>query len=1023
MLSNFQFSMKKEQFLFWRNAPHAWLLSVLIFLVMASIVFMLVARHWGHSWVYLWDVQASSQIQNSPLISFEKGILPFQMQVPVYFLQYEYIAQDLHIPLWASKAWVIGIFLGFSVLISAVTSFKRLYFLLSTTLAILFLVSLRMDLIGIWGLYSKWLFSGLAIFLYVGLAYYFHTFGKNIGFGKKILANLLISCIFLTLIFTKSEQQIPSAYLAGYGMIFPFLLTLTTIFLVATEIPFTFASFTSTLGNKQRLEFKSFHIVMLFYIGNLVLLYLKNTKMLVLDIFYIDDLYLLAASLILGIWGTRYNPLFQSVVTSSVRTWVYATMALIAALTIAYLHAVANEAAIAALEDFVVYAHLGFGAVIWIYTTFNFKNATPPDSNNTSFVAEFYGNQEQKSIPFYIARGLGFLVMGIFIFKENSFPIKQSFAAYYNGLGDVYLLHYNEFNHRIADAYYSEALTNDEINHRLWFSRAALTAQKPQARPEEIAERINQLQKATLRDAIPQDYALIAQEFAKSGQDLLANLEFREGFEHFPKSPQLANNISLIYARNKVLDSALYYFKTYEKYASNESEKDINFLALLLQKPFIPRDSVERFLKKGGDAAYEANRLAILHLYNKPVQEEFKLDFARKSQEDTSALDIIQASYLHNFLLTSQKQDTLALHITKKLASTQANASFLEFLKLAQQSFWFKNKDQQSAIENSRFLAYLSPKRYLMPFGQHLLLLNQPEQAAMQFAGLANTPSYYSTLDVFYHLGATLAEKGSLSESEKLWQRVAQDSSNAQRSRYAQKMIRIIQADSQKWETYDDTTRFGLIYYHKNLPKEVKNKISLSIQNPDLKVKAFAHLIHLYLDENQTEQADSLFQKLDKNLVVTLSAQTELNAAYLKLCYQKQDWQSLQKVVANIPLSFAQEYLRTFYQALLAEDNRQKEALFRKALQGNPFDLSLYSAVIRFYNEQKKDKETAYNWAVQAIRFQENDARAWKIYIQQCLEANYLDFAEQGLLKLQELAPEDYRRFQTIYEKQKALSN
>jgi hypothetical protein len=108
---------------------------------------------------------------------------------------------------------------------------------------------------------------------------------------------------------------------------------------------------------------------------------------------------------------------------------------------------------------------------------------------------------------------------------------------------------------------------------------------------------------------------------------------------------------------------------------------------------------------------------------------------------------------------------------------------------------------------------------------------------------------------------------------------------------------------------------------------------------------------------------------------------------------------------------------------LLAEDDRQKEALFRKALQGNPFDLSLYSAVIRFYNEQKKDKETAYNWAVQAIRFQENDARAWKIYIQQCLEANYLDFAEQGLLKLQELAPEDYRRFQTIYEKQKALSN
>ncbi|MCU0440297.1 MAG: hypothetical protein MUC49_20600 [Raineya sp.] len=1012
--------MKKEQFLFWRNQPQSILLSIFLSIALGAIIWMLIARHFGISWVYLWESQTTNGFQNVLLDSFENGILPFKLQIPVYFIQYEYLAKDLNIPLWASKLWTLGCLIGFSIMITCMSYFKRIYFLLSSTIAIIFIISLRIDLIGIGGVYSKWLFGGVFILLYIGLAYYYHTFGKDVAFWKKLTSNLAISAILGVLVFFMSKEKFPTIYLTGYGILIPFLITLTTIFLVASEIPFFFASLTTSQKLTGKPNFLNFHVVMLFYVGNLILLYLKNTKILTLDIFYIDDFYLLATSLILGVWGTRHNPLFQNVVPKSMHTWVFTAMIIIAASSIAYFNSVMNDAGIAALEDFIVYSHIGFGIVFWAYTVFNLKNETLADKQ--TFATIFYESQENKTIPLYIARGLGFLIMGVFIFKENSFPIKQSFAAYYNSLGDVYLMHYNELNHQIADVYYREALVNDEINHRLWYSRASLIGLKQKPKSEEIAERINHLQKATLRDGIPQDYALIAQEFAKSGQSLLANMEFKEGLEKFPKSAPLANNIALLYAQNKVLDSALHYLKKSEKYTDNPKEIETNLLSILIQKPFIAADSLDSFLNKNGDVAYEANRLALLGVYGKSDKTPFKLNFARKSITDTTLLDILQASYLHNYLLVSNHTDTTAFYITKKLANTSTNNTLIDFLKIAQQGYFFKQQNQQANIEHSRYLSYLSPARYQMQFGQNLLYLGESAQAIEQFTNLSNILSYNSIPDIFYHRAAALTEAGNLIDAEKIWQQVASDSSNLKRQYYAQKMLAILKAEVNNWKTYDDTTRFGILYY-KRPEIGIQKEIAATIQNSDLKVKAYAYTINTLLEANKTQEADDFFQKLDKNVQVTLSTQSELNKVYLALCYKKQDFSVLASIIEKIPLIARHEHYRNFYKAILTESKniKQAENLYSKALQGNPFDLLFYPDFIRFYNEKKKNKEAGYNLAVQAIRFQESSPMAWKMYIIQSLELNYIGFAEEGLEKLRELSFEDYEKYKTIYEKKKAL--
>ncbi|MFN3316999.1 MAG: tetratricopeptide repeat protein, partial [Raineya sp.] len=336
--------------------------------------------------------------------------------------------------------------------------------------------------------------------------------------------------IWVVLVLSSAEQANPAVYLVGFGVVLPALLCITTIFLVATEIPFFFASLTATHTITGKLNFKSFHLIMLFYVGNLFLLYLKNTKVLVLDIFYIDDFYMLATALILGLWGVRHNPLFQMLIPERIRTFVYVALAMNVAITSAYLHIIANEAAMAALEDFVVYSFLGFGIVFWIYTIVNFRGDQSKYSK-FPFANIFYEFQQDKVIPWYLARGMGFFVIGLLIYKENAFVLKQSIAAYWGGVADAYLVHYNTTNAYLANDYYEQALAYDPLNHRFWYAKATLLSKKGNLTDQEISSKITMFELASERDPQPQDYAHIAQAFLEADQEILANLEYKEALQ------------------------------------------------------------------------------------------------------------------------------------------------------------------------------------------------------------------------------------------------------------------------------------------------------------------------------------------------------------------------------------------------------------------------------------------------------------------------------------------------------------
>lgn len=1011
--------MRKQNIIFWKNTSFAGLFSGLLVVALVGIVSMLISRHLGHAWVYRWETAGKLQQKDIVLDVFEKGIFEIVLDAPVYFTHYQYNPAWLEIPLWASKTWLIALALVASLLGAAIAGFRRVYFLGASTLLILLIISLRTDLIGLGGLYSKWITNSLLIVIFVGLNYYFHTFGKNISFLKRWLIHLILWAILVALVFFASKEKAPSVFLAGYGMAIPAMLCVATIFLVATELPFFFASLTATHTLTGKINFKSFHLIMFFYVGNLLLLYLKNTKVLVLDILYIDDFYILATALILGIWGTRHNPLFQLLVPESIRSWVYVALLINASVVIAYFHAIANEAAIAALEDFVVYSFLGFGVISWLYVLVNFRGDQSKHSK-TPFAQLFYEFQAEKTIPFYLARGMGFFVMGLLIYKENALTLKQSIAAYYGGLADAYLIHQNTNNFYLANSYYEQALSYDQLNHRFWYARASLLNQRNNATPEDIASKINMLELASERDPQPQDYAHIAEAFLSTEQEILAIMEYKEALQKFPQNPYLNSNLAMLLAKENAMDSALYHFQKSNELLPNKNEADANFLSMLIRKPVIPPDSLRQYLRNDGDRFYEINRLALLAVYQQFNQEPFRVDFARKNLNDTTTLGQVQAAYLYNYLAASTPKDTNALYVSKKLLNTQSNLLYSEWLNLARKIYFFRNHLHQQGIETARFLNYISSAEYQFLYAKYLLYLGENEKAAQELNTLkSNAFSSYPLQEVLYHLAIAYSESQNESVAQEIWQKIAKEGTS-ERAQTAQKMLDLYEYNPEKWQEANDTLRFGLVRYRKGKLNE-QISIAKSIKNPDLKVKAMSFLMEKMLANAETEKAENLFMSLPQDIETSLEAQSELNVAYLKLLYQKNDKKRTAEIINQLPLSKRFEPYRFFFQAWIMEESKTAEAklMYQKAIEGNPFNLYFYPALIALENKTGKPQEKAFDWAVQATQFKNEDANAWIIYFKQCLAAEFFDFIPSVLEKIKELAPETYPTYKAIFEEKK----
>ncbi|MFN3316071.1 MAG: tetratricopeptide repeat protein [Raineya sp.] len=407
-------------------------------------------------------------------------------------------------------------------------------------------------------------------------------------------------------------------------------------------------------------------------------------------------------------------------------------------------------------------------------------------------------------------------------------------------------------------------------------------------------------------------------------------------------------------------------------------------------------------------------------VYQKFNQEPFNIGFARKNINDTTTLGQVQAAYLYNYLMASTPQDTMALHLSQKLLNTKANLAFSEWLNLSRKGFFFRNYLHQQGIETARHLNFISASDYKFLYAKYLLYLGESQKAATEFEMLkTNAFTPYALQDILYHLAIAHSESRNESKAKETWQKVL-ESGSTEKVKIAQKMIDIYKFEPQDWQKADDTIRFGLVYYRKtDLNDQIQ--IAKNIKNPDLKIKAVSHLMERLLESQEIQKAENLFNELPQDIETSLEVQAELNIAYLKLMYQKNDKKRVAEIIEKLPLSKRFESYRYFFRAWIAEESQAQEALkmYRKAIQANPFNLFFYSPTINLENKLGKPQEKGFDWAMQAIQFKDEAVEAWIIYFNQCLQAGFLDFVPSVLDKIKELNPNIYPKYQAIFQQNK----
>src|SRR5688572_24548442 len=378
--------------------------------------------------------------------SFQVG--NFELSIPIEsYLTFEYFnGSGLEPNTFVSYAFVLLLTLAAVVLLTVITTFERFWYFVGTGLFILFIVSLRLDVLKLFGLTGQWATIG-TLSIYVLISFYFNSLRSSTGFTIRLVTFLLLTVVFGILIYLFSGVVYPFLYLSVSGYVAGMILSVIFMIMIAHEILASFIYLTSQ-GTTSTKNLRHFSIISAIYIANLILTYMHEAGVIKWNFLYINLYLLLSVSVILSLWGYQQREkLYQNITRfNPFGAYFIGCMAIITFSTIAMLLGTANDPALKVIRDFIIFTHLGFGIIFLMYVFSNFILMMADDVNVYKIL------YTPNRMPYFTYRFAGLITMLAFVFYSNWHEyVYHSTSGFYNALGDLY----QKLEKRgLAEAYY-----------------------------------------------------------------------------------------------------------------------------------------------------------------------------------------------------------------------------------------------------------------------------------------------------------------------------------------------------------------------------------------------------------------------------------------------------------------------------------------------------------------------------------------------------------------------------------------
>ncbi|GAB4001146.1 hypothetical protein GCM10028807_56560 [Spirosoma daeguense] len=995
---------------FWNQWRRPYRLAYLISFSLFIISLLLFAIAWlrGLGNVVDWDVL--SELNDVPVIfhMFSDGLLDYAVNGKAYAVSEQFIAGAMQVQPEMATALLAGICIAFVLIISALTRFDRVRYLVGMGLLILGLAFFRWEMLEVPGLGGNYVFL-LLTFLFGSVSYYFHAFRSDLPILNRIGVFGALTGLVAIGLGSLATVTFPALMLASYGM--PVLLVISAgfIFFISIEIIAGLVWLTSVgretssptqITPKRVLGINNLLFVSGLYFVNLVLIWLKNTKSIDWDILSISPFVIYLISVSLGIWGFRR--LIQQQDTVSFRdsgAFLYAGLAMLTTLTIGYAFVTANDPIIELFEDIVVDTHLVMGVFFLAYVLINFW---PVYKQNLPVYRVLYKPKRLELSLFRVAAVFGVVV---FMVVGSDITFRQSVAGYYNGIGDYYVADNQVAS---ANAFYQLALEREFQNHKSNYAMASLAmAQNNQP----VAAFY--YKQALLKQPQAQDYVGLSQAYLQSNLFFEAIKALQKGIRDFPKSGELQNNLGYLYARTSVADSAFYYFKSAASKSGRSEVPEANLLSLYARNPrILQADST--LAKSAGESSYEsyqANALALRLVAQVDTTQPRQPSWLTGKQA-TEGLSVGRFASLYNYALATKQTDTTLAATLQKMAGMPVNQDFTDELLLARATAEYKNHNHAVAFGLLHQLtegesSSANPQNgaaYRSITGLWMIEQGLYRKAAETFGYNTDTTSIYYRAIAF-----TKAYDPIIAQS--LWETASKGDPAVAAIKQVYYQERKPQTDFEKafYATYriDDPNRGA--YWE-------------TIQDPSLKTIAGAALTNDFLNQLQWRNAQLVLAGLPDSTHISPIALSLRNVAAIRLSAFRRSVGSAETMAkttivpdyrAEQEYWLAQTYERTRYVA------KARQA-YRQALRLAPINARIVASAAQFEQQQKQTKQ-AYELVLTALPFNEDNAELLKTYVTLCLDLSLFDYAQSGFEKYRAVAaPADYQAFATIYQEKLA---
>jgi hypothetical protein len=929
----------------------------------------------GYDGVIHWQKLQEQKVIDTIVHQFQLG--PFKLDVPAEsYAILEYMEGSSPIPnTTASYAFLIVFGICMTMLVSLITSLPKLWFYIGSGLFIVLMVTLRLEVIGIFGLRSQ-VISVAAMALYFVPAFFFNQFRPATPLVYRLVTFAAITIALAIIIGTSSSEPLPFYHLVITSFTGTLILAVIFIILAAHEI---FAGFVYIASRGSSKSLQHLAILSTIYFVNALLMLLRKVGLIDLNFLYLDAFLVLTISAVLGIWGFRKRePLFANIFPfEPTGALLYLTLGAMCFATTAHHFVNANDPATVIIEHAIIFSHVAYGLIFLMYVVANFgallwKNAA---------VHKILYNPVH--MPYFTYRLAGFISMLAIVFYMGWYNyVYSAYAGFYNLGGDFYLL---QNNREYAVNFYDKARTQGFQNHKANYALAVLNTF-----PQSLDKAHDYLNAANFRS--PSAYSLTnaGNLYVRSGELRQAIETYRKNLTVIPGTAPLFNNLGVTFAKLKNYDSSVHYLSLARESDLTRTSAETNFFALAAIE-LIPID---------GDSVYASFKNnspgTLANVYAMSTALGHRLKKQRDPLQD-SILDLYTATLLNNYILHHAKElDTAFTAKAFKIASHPANANFSEALKASLAFAYYHQGNITKALEVLAEQVYLSQSyqgkfNYIM--GLWALEQGSPENAATYF-NYADTYAYKDA--PFYHAIA-FTEAGRINEANIAWDSVAIRGDENQKL-IASTLKRILALPAGEARTLNDAEKYQFCRYR--IPPNdslLFNRLYPTFQNENYKAQALLDFSRKLFRAGHLPPAIVYYSKIAGIKLSDKSLYEDIRFFELRLLAARRDVRGLAtQINKGIEFDAGRSLEKRYYTALINEangDTINAARNYQLLAKNNPYFEDGVIAAYEYARRKNPDKFAAYSILAEAVQVNGNSLPLLRVYHAAALSVGLDEYA------------------------------